>query len=160
MTQSTYNNPESERTRNLREDVNYDDDTTFEDPRIARERAEERERAEARDGVRVQAEQASHDDAQKLGTSYLSDRSTEEPWQQWRSIQSDFVDNPRTAVSNAHGLVGELINDIVHKFENEKTELEHRWSSGEDVSTEDLRKCLQTYRDFFGRLLASSDAKA
>jgi hypothetical protein len=37
--------------------------------------------------------------------------------------------------------------------------MEQRWSSGESVSTEDLRTCLQTYRDFFGRLLSKVDAK-
>lgn len=62
-------------------------------------------------------------------------------------------------MSDAHALVGKLIEDIVHKFENERTQLEQRWSSGEDVSTEDLRTCLQTYRDFFGRLLATNEPK-
>jgi hypothetical protein len=141
---------DSERTRNQWDDerkLDDADDGSFEDPRIARERAEERERTGARDGVQA--------DGHAYGTSYLGGTNTEEPWQQWRHIQSDFVDNPRSAVSNAHGLVGELIENIVRKFEQERTELEQRWSSGEDVGTEELRRCLQTYRDFFGRLLAT-----
>ena len=167
MTQPTFQSdarPISERFREER--VDRDDDPTFEDPRIARERAEERERAEARDRAQSRSEQATreqdsiHTDndppRQGLGTSYLGNNDTEEPWQQWRAIQANFVDNPRSAVSEAHGLVGQVIDNIVRQFENERTQLEQRWSSGEDVSTEDLRKVLQTYRDFFGRLLATN----
>jgi hypothetical protein len=167
MTQSNLHSdarPSSERFREER--VDRDDDPTFEDPRIARERAEERERAEARDLAQQRSEQATlertpsrgNDDPprQGLGTSYLGNNDTDEPWQQWRAIQANFVDNPRSAVSEAHGLVGQVIDNIVRQFENERSQLEQRWSSGEDVSTEDLRKCLQTYRDFFGRLLATN----
>jgi hypothetical protein len=139
-----------------------DDDTAFEDPRIARERAEERERAEARDQAQAHAE-LEHDDSSahsRFGASFLASGNTDEPWQQWRQIQERFVDNPRSAVSDAHGLVGALMDDIVRKFEGERTQMEQRWSSGEDVSTEDLRRCLQSYRDFFGRLLTNvGDAK-
>jgi len=158
MTQSTFqseNRPSSERISE-RNDAYRDDDTTFDaDPRIARERAEERERAEARDrndAVKRDASQDNHG----LGTSYLGNATSDEPWEQWRQIQANFVDNPRDAVSDAHGLVGSVIDNIVRKFEQERGQLEQRWSSGEDVSTEDLRTCLQTYRDFFGRLLAKS----
>lgn len=166
MTQSTFQSnsrPSSERISDTDEEYR-DDDTTFDaDPAVAREREQERERAEARDSSRQKAEQASRQSTENahdnhgLGTSYLgSDTTTDEPWQQWRQIQANFVDNPRDAVSEAHGLVGALIDNIVRKFEQERGQLEHRWSSGEDVSTEDLRTCLQTYRDFFGRLLAKS----
>ncbi len=161
MTQSTIRTPDSQRQRDPRDEpYDRDDETTFDDPALARERSEERARAQARDGARERAQQATGDDAGadgSFGTSYLGDRSTEEPWQQWRQIQADFVDNPRSAVSKAHGLVGGLVDDIVHKFENERTQLESRWASGQDVSTEDLRTCLQTYRDFFGRLLATGE---
>jgi hypothetical protein len=169
MTQSNFHSdgqPTSDRFRDSQrmrdENLNHDDDTTFEDPRIARERAEERERAEAREAARDHAETTSHDDRSGFGTSYLGGRSSDESLEQWRQIQADFVDNPRSAVSNAHGLVGNLIDDIVRKFEDERNGLEQRWSSGQDVSTEDLRRCLQTYRDFFNRLLATNvgDAKA
>lgn len=160
MTQSFHSSPtDSER---MRDRLTADDEATLDEPRIARERTEERVRAEARDVARDRANQVSHDgDATPggLGTSYLGDRSTEDSWQQWRKIQADFVDNPREAVSDANVLVGELIDNIVQQFNAEKTQMEQRWSSGEDVSTEDLRKALQTYRDFFGRLLAKVDVK-
>jgi hypothetical protein len=172
MTQS-YHSPDSQRQSDSQRQFDSqrqldardrDDDTMLEDPSLSRERAEERERAEARDRAREQAQLATparsdETKAATFGTSYLGDRNTDEPWEQWRQIQADFVDNPRSAVSNAHGLVGGLIQDIVRKFEEERNQLEQRWSSGEDVSTEDLRTCLQTYRDFFGRLLATNEPK-
>jgi hypothetical protein len=95
-----------------------------------------------------------------FGTSYLNDVKSDESWQQWRQIQSNFVDDPRRAVAEAHGLVGDLMNTIVRQFEAERGQLEQRWSKGEDVDTEELRNCLQRYRDFFGRLLTNvGDAK-
>jgi len=95
-----------------------------------------------------------------FGTSYLAEGKTEAAWQRWRDVQSNFVDDPQKAVKEAHGLVGEIMDGIVRRFEGERRELEQRWSSGQQPSTEDLRRSLQRYRDFFGRLLANvGDAK-
>jgi hypothetical protein len=126
--------------------------------RAARERAE-RARAERVDASiredNLDAPEEPRAGERALGTSYLGEGTTEESWQRWRQIQSSFVDDPQRSVADAHGLVGEVIEGIVNRFENERQQLEQRWSSGEDVSTEDLRHCLQRYRDFFGRLLAN-----
>jgi hypothetical protein len=165
MTQAFHSN--SRNPDSVRDGELIDDDSSIEDARLTDERNEERERAEARNDARERAERASQDGERRepngsgggLGTSYLGNRSTEDSWQQWRKIQADFVDNPRQAVSEANGLVGALIDNIVRQFETERNQMEQRWSSGEDVSTEDLRTCLQTYRDFFGRLLAKVDVK-
>lgn len=169
MAQSDFHSdaqPTSDRFRDSQRmrDMNMNhDDTTFEDPSIARERADERERAEAREAAREHADLMGREgsDHTSIGTSYLGGKSSDEALNEWRQIQADFVDNPQSAVAAAHGLVGNLIESIVRRFEDERNQLEQRWSSGQDVSTEDLRRCLQTYRDFFNRLLAtnSSDAK-
>lgn len=120
-----------------------------------RDSAAERERME-RDAQRgVRASQPAEAAPQSFGTSFLAEGKTEDAWQRWRELQSNFVDDPQSAVKQAHGLVGELIDGIVFRFETEREQLEKRWSSGEEVSTEDLRRCLQRYRDFFGRLLAN-----
>jgi hypothetical protein len=39
-------------------------------------------------------------------------------------------------------------------FAAERANLEKQWSRGEEVSTEDLRVCLQRYREFFDRLVS------
>ena len=110
MTISTFDSPrDSERERNAQR---YDDDATLDEPIVARERADERARGAARhDAAARAADDAPHD----FGTSYLGG-SSDEQWQKWRQIQADFVDNPRSAVSDAHRLVGEMMDDIVRRF--------------------------------------------
>lgn len=71
----------------------------------------------------------------------------------WEAIQQGFVDDPRSAVSDADKLVGEVLQKLSATFENQHRELEGQWAEGEP-STEDLRGALQRYRDFFQRLLA------
>jgi hypothetical protein len=72
----------------------------------------------------------------------------------WNVIQTNFVDEPRSAVEEADSLVAETIKRIAEVFADERTQLEEQWSRGDDVSTEDLRLTLQRYRSFFNRLLS------
>jgi len=71
----------------------------------------------------------------------------------WNEIQGKFVDEPRAAVQQADALVSEVIAQITAIFANEHSVLEGQWNQGNDVSTEDLRKALQSYRSFFNRLV-------
>ena len=73
----------------------------------------------------------------------------------WKSIQADFVDEPRKAVEEADALVAELMQRLASVFAAERANLEQRWSGGDGVSTEDLRVSLRRYRSFFERLLAA-----
>lgn len=74
---------------------------------------------------------------------------------QWKDIQSAFVDEPRKAVQDADSLVADLMQRLATMFASERDQLESRWASGDDVSTEDLRRGLRRYRSFFERLLAA-----
>ena len=73
----------------------------------------------------------------------------------WQEIQTKFVDEPQASVREADSLVAEIIQELARKFAEQREQLENRWSSGSDVSTEDLRQALQQYRSFFQRLLAA-----
>jgi hypothetical protein len=73
----------------------------------------------------------------------------------WRQIQERFVDEPRTAVQDADGLVAELMRRMAATFAEEREALETEWERGDEVSTEDLRRAMQHYRSFFNRLLAA-----
>jgi len=73
----------------------------------------------------------------------------------WKDIQAEFVDEPRTAVQDADALVADLMQRLAQLFATEREQLESRWASGNDVSTEDLRRGLRRYRSFFERLLAA-----
>jgi hypothetical protein len=70
----------------------------------------------------------------------------------WDVIQQGFVDDPRTAVTDADKLVGDVLARLSATFDEQHRTLEGQWSDGEP-STEDLRSALQRYRAFFQRLL-------
>ncbi len=72
----------------------------------------------------------------------------------WEEIQTAFVDEPRGAVQRADNLVAETMKRLAEVFAAERAGLEEQWSSGSDVSTEDLRLALRRYRAFFDRLLS------
>ena len=75
--------------------------------------------------------------------------------ERWQSIQTKFVDEPQTSAKEADSLVAEVIQQLASRFAEEREQLEKAWSSGSDVSTEDLRQALQHYRSFFQRLLSA-----
>jgi hypothetical protein len=87
-----------------------------------------------------------------FGTPTLPEHDSAEATEHWQRIQAEFVDDPRKAVGEAHELVGKTVQSIVDAFTKERNELESQWSKGSDVSTEDLRVCLQHYKAFFSRL--------
>jgi len=72
----------------------------------------------------------------------------------WDSVQTSFVDEPRKAVQQADELVAQAIKRLADSFAQERNRMEGQWDRGDQVSTEDLRIALQTYRSFFQRLLA------
>jgi hypothetical protein len=103
----------------------------------------------------VEEEQAQAEAYDYDETDLLFEDSLTDSFQgQWLEIQTKFVDDPRTAVKEADGLVAEVIKGIAEIFAEERAELETQWSQGEDVDTEDLRLILKRYRTFFHRLLA------
>ena len=91
-------------------------------------------------------------------TPYLPEADSERVNERWQRVQTEFVDDPRKSVTEAHQLVSEMVERIVETFTQERNELEHQWSKGANESTEDLRVCLRRYRTFFERLLPLGDA--
>jgi hypothetical protein len=73
----------------------------------------------------------------------------------WAEVQGGFVDEPREMVEQADQLVGELMQQLTAGFAERRSQLERRWSEGDEVSTEDLRVALTRYRSFFDRLLSA-----
>ena len=72
----------------------------------------------------------------------------------WEAIQTGFVDEPRTAVTEADALVAQTVTRLAEVFSEERTNLEKQWDHGDNISTEDLRVALRRYRSFFDRLLS------
>jgi len=71
--------------------------------------------------------------------------------QQWPSIQSLFVDDPRGAVERAAGAAGEVAAALIATLEREQADLRASWQQ-QNADTEQLRTALQRYRAFCGRL--------
>jgi len=86
--------------------------------------------------------------------SLMPKRQTEDMRERWKSIQASFVDEPRKAVQEADQLVKSAIQQLEEVFREQGSQMEHMWSGGKDVSTEDLRVSFQRYRTFFDRLLS------
>ncbi len=72
----------------------------------------------------------------------------------WSTVQTTFVDEPRSAVEQADGLVAAAMKRLAEVFAEERSRLEQQWDRGDNVSTEELRIALQRYRSFFQRLLS------
>jgi hypothetical protein len=85
---------------------------------------------------------------------WLSGEEIDELKSRWNSIQIKFVDEPHTAVEQADALVAEALERIKQVFSNKRTILNEQWINHQDISTEDLRISLQSYRSFLNRILA------
>jgi hypothetical protein len=115
--------------------------------------------AEAADEqARQRAEQARQEEEEQLQRPEAAQAapSSDPVWQRWREIQSNFVDEPRSAVAEAHALVSGIVERAVRQLQEQRSQLEQSWSSNRDISTEDLRCSLQSYREFLGHLLSQS----
>jgi hypothetical protein len=67
------------------------------------------------------------------------------------------ADKLGASVRQADALVAEVMEQITQMLANQRRTLEGQWNPGDtsvgEVSTEDLRQILQSYRAFFNRLL-------
>lgn len=88
-------------------------------------------------------------------TGFLPDDRMNSLRERWTDVQAAFVDNPQSAVQEAHQLVADLVNELTQTFTRERTALEDQWKGGGAADTEGLRIALQRYRAFFNRLLGS-----
>ena len=103
-------------------------------------------------------EDEAYEEMAERETSYLPHQASAQADDRWQQIQSDFVDDPRKSVTEAHELVGERCSTSSRTSRKNATSWNASGRQGSSASTEDLRVCLQRYRDFFARLLPSSEA--
>jgi hypothetical protein len=83
------------------------------------------------------------------GSPAASATARESP--RWHEIQVMFVDDPRSAVETAAGLVDDSSQAVVAFVKEQQYSLRAAWR-GEDAGTEELRVALQRYRAFGTRL--------
>jgi hypothetical protein len=73
----------------------------------------------------------------------------------WRQVLMEFVDHPREAVEKADQLVEDAVRALTEQINREHTGLRDAWRTHAEPSTEDLRKALRGYRDFFEKVLSN-----
>ncbi len=74
----------------------------------------------------------------------------------WHEIQARFVDQPQESVAAADALVDDVVATITTRLTEQRRQLEAQWQRDEGVSTEQLRRSFQRYRELFDRLLAGT----
>jgi len=89
------------------------------------------------------------------GAPLLSEADVQACRGRWDEIQASFVDRPRESVEQADALVADLLLQLTAGFTQQRSRLEGQWDRGDEVSTEELRVALTSYRSFFNRLLAA-----
>ena len=129
-----------------------------EEQRAFQERREQEARARAEQAPEVErvpeaAPAAEAEPPQRAA----ADGSTDPLWQRWWEIQSSFVDDPRSSLAEAHALVSGVVDRAIQHLQEQRSQLEQGWSKGRDVSTDDLRRGLQGYRELLGRLLSRTN---
>lgn len=74
----------------------------------------------------------------------------------WNDIQARFVDQPQESVAAADALVDDVVATFTTRLAEQRQQLEAQWQRDEGVSTEQLRRSFQRYRELFDRLLAGT----
>lgn len=92
--------------------------------------------------------------AESAPLHWLKGEDIQELQSRWNSIQIKFVDEPRASVEQADALVADALARIEKVFADQQSTLDQQWNNHSDVSTEDLRSALKSYRSFFNRLMA------
>lgn len=72
----------------------------------------------------------------------------------WLEIQSRFVDDPNLSLKDADDLIVHMIENVISILSEKRITIEDQWQRDDQISTEDLRLALKSYRSFFNRLLS------
>lgn len=92
-------------------------------------------------------------ETEPLTAPLFTPEATAEFRRRWDAIQAGFVDEPRQAVEQADNLVAMTIRQLAEMFADARQRLEGQWDTGQQVTTEELRMALRSYRSYFERLL-------
>ncbi|HEY0002134.1 MAG TPA: hypothetical protein VGB74_16905, partial [Actinoplanes sp.] len=71
----------------------------------------------------------------------------------WHEVKAEFVDDPVTALTRAHDLLTDAVNELTESLLAERDELDPLRGSAK-ADTETMRMAMRGYRDFLDRILA------
>lgn len=71
----------------------------------------------------------------------------------WQEVKADFVDDPETALTRAHDLLTDAVNELTEALLAERDELDPMRNTS-TPDTESMRMAMRGYREFLDRILA------
>jgi hypothetical protein len=72
---------------------------------------------------------------------------------QWHEVKAEFVDDPVAALTRAHDLLTEAVNELTEALLAERDELDPLQATS-NPDTENMRMAMRGYREFLDRILA------
>ena len=72
---------------------------------------------------------------------------------EWHEVKAEFVDDPVTALTRAHDLLTDAVNELTEALLAERDELDPLRTTG-TPDTESMRMAMRGYREFLDRILA------
>ena len=92
-------------------------------------------------------------DVRETHVAFWDDEATKHFQAAWHEVKAEFVDDPVTALTRAHDLLTDAVNELTESLLAERDELDPlRTTSTPD--TESMRMAMRGYREFLDRILA------
>jgi hypothetical protein len=92
-------------------------------------------------------------DVRETHVAFWDDEATKHFQTAWHEVKAEFVDDPVTALTRAHDLLTDAVNELTESLLAERDELDPlRTTSAPD--TESMRMAMRGYREFLDRILA------
>jgi hypothetical protein len=92
-------------------------------------------------------------DVEETLIAFWDDKAIERFRTEWHEVKADFVDDPVAALTRAHDLITEAVDDLSEALLAERDQLDPlRTTSTPD--TESMRMAMRGYHEFLDRILA------
>jgi len=85
--------------------------------------------------------------------SFWDDEATKHFRSKWHEVKADFVDDPVAALTRAHDLLTDAVNELTESLLAERDELDPL-STTATPDTESMRMAMRGYREFLDRILS------
>jgi hypothetical protein len=92
-------------------------------------------------------------DIGETSISFWGEEATQHFRSEWHEVKADFVDDPVTALTRAHDLLTDAVNQLTESLLAERDELDPLHTTA-SPDTESMRMAMRGYREFLDRILA------
>jgi hypothetical protein len=92
-------------------------------------------------------------DIGETSISFWGEEATKHFRSEWHEVKADFVDDPVAALTRAHDLLTDAVNELTESLLAERDELDPLHTTA-SPDTESMRMAMRGYREFLDRILA------